>query len=682
MVDSIPSGPSTDLRRRRRKVTGGGPMKLTPLEDSRVRPQITKKDLVEAVRRMAPAYTQDHQPVLRNRKRISVGSQQTDSYTTQIQVMEAGVNLNARKFNEIKIAADERAVTLKERLSALRALKLESDALEEMKKGENDDSLAIKALIKKIEEATADTDDKLHYRRQLDHMHRRLANNDVTFDAHLRAMEETLQATTQEENDIKLLMHQLEAGRTRAARDLEVALRKYQTEGGERHKLLHLKREQLSNARRMEKWRKHREIMQAEMASELKGTMSKEERSEYRDELMLRENSAEQIRMESEAKNRMAMVMEEAFVQIRQATGVNTLEQMVEKFKEQGTNRTGLLEERREAEDRLADAKRKKEAAEERFMELKQSGIGGTELNRDITDTLNSTILEHRAAYKVSKAATERLQTTLVALREGAAGLFQRLQGYNTLLDGPGSQASTTNAPSSGSFDMVDGQSAYSQDIRANGIAALEGLQQCEIILSKMMEALGGGEGSPGRFHMLPNEDESVSEEVTSVTDDSSSLSRTDEPLPLRNNIRVPSGMKQAEMETLQFSARSDEEPAERMLSDDLDAIIDEDMADGELDMVPSRQFLKLSSQRQTSEVLRKRDTEFRRQQIAERLAGADDNDKQMMTSNTARRKAQAEATDRLFQQPVPMGLPPGITIRDDPLTKSQAFLTQMPKLQ
>merc|ERR1719446_2052220 len=120
--------------------------------------------------------------------------------------------------------------------------------------------------------------------------------------------------------------------------------------------------------------------MRKEFASELKGDMSEEEERALQGRLQEREQLGEA----NEAKLREFNALEEQFTAIRQATGVNSLEEMVEKFIGQEGNRETLLNEQIEVESKLVEAKAKKEEAEKQFSELKASGIGGTELNREI----------------------------------------------------------------------------------------------------------------------------------------------------------------------------------------------------------------------------------------------------------------------------------------------------------
>lgn len=92
--------------------------------------------------------------------------------------------------------------------------------------------------------------------------------------------------------------------------------------------------------------------------------------------------------------------MEATFARIRQATGVNTLEEMVLKLANQSTNHTTLEEEKREAESKLVRAKAARQSEDVRFSYMKASGVGNTELNRDISDKLNAEIQEYRVEVR------------------------------------------------------------------------------------------------------------------------------------------------------------------------------------------------------------------------------------------------------------------------------------------
>ena len=101
-----------------------------------------------------------------------------------------------------------------------------------------------------------------------------------------------------------------------------------------------------------------------------------------------REGLAEELRAANEAKLADFNSLEEQFTSIRQATGVNDLEEMVDNFIGQEGNRHALLKEQLEVEAKLAAAKEAKDEAESKFTELKASGIGSNEVHLQNTSLL------------------------------------------------------------------------------------------------------------------------------------------------------------------------------------------------------------------------------------------------------------------------------------------------------
>lgn len=54
---------------------------------------------------------------------------------------------------------------------------------------------------------------------------------------------------------------------------------------------------------------------------------------------------------------------------------------------------------------------------------MRAQGVGSTELNREILDELNGHILKERMEMKINRAMNERLNTVMIDVTQGAAGL-------------------------------------------------------------------------------------------------------------------------------------------------------------------------------------------------------------------------------------------------------------------
>jgi hypothetical protein len=117
----------------------------------------------------------------------------------------------------------------------------------------------------------------------------------------------------------------------------------------------------------------------------------------------------------SEEGLRKLQSMEEAFTKLKQVTGVKNVEEMHEKFSTQKSNKLQLELEVKDAEHRLATAKKLNQRVEQQFQELKSSGLGLAELNRDNINRLEELYTEARNDQKSIKADADRISTVLVS---------------------------------------------------------------------------------------------------------------------------------------------------------------------------------------------------------------------------------------------------------------------------
>ena len=97
------------------------------------------------------------------------------------------------------------------------------------------------------------------------------------------------------------------------------------------------------------------------------------------------------------------------------------------------------------------------------------------------------------------------------------------------------------------------------------------------------------------------------------------------------------------------------------------------------LEPVNTRVQVKNISQARTNAHNRKLEKQERRRLLKETLASQNSDDAALAMK--AKLMQQKEMGLRLSTFPAPVTLPEGVTLRDDPMTKTKAFLTKMPKL-
>jgi len=538
-----------------------------------------KQDLVEAVRRLSPGRRSRSTPALHHKKSHSGDGSDTnrtnatdasgsgsghsssmkrkerhkavpraggdeDSGGSTLRALEQGVNMHARRYNELKVQADLKQRELEKLLDKLHALEIENTALKNMQSAKTTEAARIKKLEHECKEIQTSMENKSVYRSQLDHMHGRLTSNVMKFGSHIKAMEEQLRTSRKEHKEVGLLLRQLEQGKTEALAELQTTVKRLEQDRKMRARELGQRQKEAENAKRLEDWREQREKRKLELQAELRGDLSKEEEEELIEKLKKREGQSAKLRAASIDRNKKAMTLEDAFAQIRQATGVTSLSEMVEKFMGQGTSKEALLEEKAAAERKLAEVLKSKKESLSKFNSMKaqvaQTGVGGLELNREIYDKvrarvagwvwwwlggalcgqkndlccrlrmcisdhfhcdgslffilspraqLDEEILGAKSELKLNRATCDRLEKSLVAVRQGSKGLSQRMEPFKDLL-------------------------THEEEVELpkTDIEALDLLIECEAKLLKMLERLDVDEtgavvpGSPvpGGMSSLP----------------------------------------------------------------------------------------------------------------------------------------------------------------------------------
>jgi len=616
------------------------PRKTVKSQVDSMRKQFTKRDLLEACRKISPTKESAIQHLKRKTPRIS--RQNTRSADpdagSQIRVLDAGVKLSAKKMNECKAHADRLEDELKKKNDELIEIARETYALDEMINGNNPEAKRIHILEKEIEDVHIQADSKLHYRLKLNHMHHRFQKNSLTLDAHLSAMSDTLNAAEKDKQKCEKMMGDIESAQAKAIKDLERTIREVETERSHRERTLSSRKNEALNAEKMEAWREERLLITTELNSSFGEGKMKENKEQCR--RLIKEIKADlsKLNLDMEEKGNSLAQMEEAFMQIKQATGVNEVTELVDKITNHEEQRARLQTEKKEAEDKLASAKSRLEEAQQEYDELRAHGIGNTELNRSTISDINEEILREKTAAKVTKSTNARLENVLVEIRQGGMGLYQRLLAYHpTLLDG--------EAPTLG-------ESATTSTVQA-AYDTLEMLKVTEQILSKMLNAIGGV--GIFRYSKHFENDGNGNDEQDSISHD---LERTN---LHENNCRI--------------EVRSRKQSIHSELVVDEDENDDEKIDEVQENCIPTRTLIKEHSEQQAEEARRQAELEAERHRKLK--CGTSEN----LDNKAEMKQRQSIANDRMAKHAVPIGLPKALTIRDDPMRKAQVFLTEMPCL-
>lgn len=351
--------------------------------------------------------------------------------------------------------------------------------------------MCVPCAVQQVEVVENDILRLQHYRRQLDHMLQRLKRNQIKFDAHMNGMEDTYRAVKKEWEESRLMKRNLDSGLSRAQLVYDECAERVKTLRHERSNAAAIRRSELKNAHRLKKWMRDREVVKMALATELRGDLTKDEEVLLRTQLKEKEEKTKRLQRANEESQRKVQAMDDAFTKIKQITGMSSLDDMVDKFAAQRTNKKNLEKEVSDVEQRLAEAKKLNMKAEQAFQDRKSSGVhgvvgGAVESSRDSSGSMEERIQAARYEYKITKAGTDRLHAVLVALRQGAHGLLQRVQPYMALVD-----AGVFELTSAGAMGGEEGDS-WAETMDALGTS--------EQVLSKMLEVIGGTDPSPNKM--------------------------------------------------------------------------------------------------------------------------------------------------------------------------------------
>ncbi|TMW66407.1 hypothetical protein Poli38472_004172 [Pythium oligandrum] len=662
-----------------------------------------KKELLEAVRKanspiVLPTREQPGREggggsasVLRHESSSSSINDDDGSAARDIECLEDGVHANARKFNEHKMMADKRQRELNMLLDELRSLQLETQELSRVQNQETPVAKQNLRIRTEIQACTTSMEEQMHQRRQLEHMVRRLQTSQLKVDAHLEGMARTVEASQHEADEVKLLCRQLEAGKNRAIQFLQEVQLQIQTDRKTRARELIDHEIRAKNAQKMEVWRFQRMQERAEVAAELRGDLSAEEEQRLLRCIESRQRANESLHIANMTKSEKAADYDDVLEQLKVAMGATSLQEVVEKIQAQAITATSLEKEKTHAESRLISVRQEKEHAVQALNEVKASGIGGIELNREVYNTLENEIQQAKATLKVNKAAFERLDGVIQAVRQGSFGLAQRLQTFDDVLDLATMESANGVPPSplvgdgAGVIPLTNVIVTSPGGLTPVRLENADCLAVAELKLTRMLELVGqqssavngfgaGGFGNGTGSSSSPGDgsEEGFDDSATSradFLDDRNTLwspTANNDPQVHRNNIRV-----QPQRPRLQGSYHVDPDDLEPLISARSDVSTSSEPENMDV-LVPSRDILKMSSSRHFAEVIRKKEMAEKQKVAAERGIS----DEELMSK--LRKKNQLEADARLATSPTrqqPLLAP---SLKDDTLSKSLAFVTQL----
>jgi hypothetical protein len=403
----------------------------------------------------------------------------TTDVGSQVLVLDAGVKLCARKYNEAKAHAEKLEEELSRKLDELKDLHRERVALDGMLSGNKGEAHRIEELSREIEAINEASEQQLHYRLQLNHVEDRSKKKSLIMDGEIRTLSDSVDASERELTKAERVLGEVQSSHAKAMRDLEKTVREVELERQQRSMAYSKLQSEASNAEQMKAWRMECQGSRVAAIEEPFGGSNSHDKEKKSRAVKERRAEVAQLRAELQTKVATSNDLEDSFKNIKEAIGANNLTEMLEKFTTLQEQRDRLLLEKKDAEERLNTVRASLEKAKGKFSIAKASGVGETEINRDVINHLNEWIAHEKAECKVVSSLNERMESVLVGLRQGVIGLYQRLLPfYATFFEGEAPQLNERDTTSAI-------QAAHN---------TIELLEVSEQILEKMLDEVGGVE--------------------------------------------------------------------------------------------------------------------------------------------------------------------------------------------
>lgn len=191
-------------------------------------------------------------------------------------------------------------------------------------------------------------------RRQHAFVAARLRGTACAFDRHMKGLDDAIHAARKELSDVAGYLRLLEASRDAAAGELSRSQQRLIDDKAARQRDVEDRKVELDRAWRMDEWRRKRAAVRAEMRAKLEGDLSQAQERELVARASECRAAIKALREAHADRVSRAATLQEAFMRVRAATGIQTLERMAERLAGGELVTAALAADKAEAQSNLA----------------------------------------------------------------------------------------------------------------------------------------------------------------------------------------------------------------------------------------------------------------------------------------------------------------------------------------
>jgi hypothetical protein len=436
------------------------------------------------------------------------GDDDVNKYTGKVETLQLEVTELRAQYNSLRDTHRRLRTNISDFSHKLNYLKREDDVEENRRNGMEQ----IEKQRFELEKAKKMLEDTLNYRRTLQYMTTRLKDERLTYDNTLKAYEEALEVRRAEGAEVRALAAEVRMAKTQEERELT---RLKQLTAKERiywKEQVEERRREAKKREEQKRWAEERKRKEEEEDDEDTG---KDEGKQGPSSTKLHIISTNKLDLN--ALRAKVDEYQRAFTEIRLATGLNSVDDMVERYN-QHTAHT------EEMDRQIVEIRTEVERLTERRMEMQRkletikfSGAGSTDFNHDMIDKLSREGDEARRKLKIIREEHEKVEKMNLEVKQSIDAMARKLK--SVIIETPNDNNTSAKAK-----EMAEKESKMNVIGGDDGVGAtIKLIGRIEEKMTQLMEALdAGGDGGGGR-----NDSGSSSEGGTGAVGDLQNIMET-----------------------------------------------------------------------------------------------------------------------------------------------------------
>jgi len=323
-----------------------------------------------------------------------------------IDIMDTKVSERKKKLNSVKAASESKRKRITDLQVGLKLLQKEAAKITNVEKGDTE----LRLLENRLDKQKLKSEEAEHISKVYTQIKSHLEYEQQTFHCQLDGLDKEIVKARDELDEVQQMQRDAE----RAREDAREELGKHETR---------VYKERREREQQLNKLKK--------LAEEKKAHAERVERRNLRDQQKAQESlqdTSSNAELTVEDQEKKIDSYEEAFVRIKEATGVSGIQEVVARFRSQGETQKHLENLKKDNVAQIHKIQEEKFKLQQQFEEMKYSGEAKLSSGQRILEEFQSHIDEKKKERDDSELRLEKASDVLVKVKAGVGHLADKLQ--------------------------------------------------------------------------------------------------------------------------------------------------------------------------------------------------------------------------------------------------------------